>query len=71
MSVSERITLGIPLDISVMNEVDFDKLPGIGPALAQRIIEFRQNNGGVLRVTDLAFIEGIGEKKYRKIKEYF
>lgn len=71
MSVSERIVLGVPLDISIMNEADFDRLPGIGPALSRRIVTYRQNNGGFLRVSDLGNIDGIGEKKYRKIKEYF
>ncbi|OGU17824.1 MAG: hypothetical protein A2076_08080 [Geobacteraceae bacterium GWC2_53_11] len=71
MSVSERIVLGVPLDISIMNEADFDRLPGVGPALSRRIVAYRQNNGGILRVSDLGNIEGIGEKKYRKIKEYF
>lgn len=71
MSVSERIVLGVPLDISTMNEADFDRLPGIGPALSRRIVEYRQNNGGILRINDLGNIEGIGEMKCRKIKKYF
>lgn len=71
MPVSERIALGVPLDISIMNEADFDRLPGIGPALSRRIIKYRQNNGGILRASDLRAIEGIGEKKYCKIKKYF
>jgi competence protein ComEA len=71
MLVSERMILGIPLDISTMNEADFDRLPGIGPALAKRIVEYRQNNGGVLRVGDLTAIEGIGEKKFKKVQVYF
>ena len=71
MTASERMVLGIPLDISTMNEADFDRLPGIGPALAKRIAEYRQKNGGILSVGDLAAIEGIGEKKYNTIRAYF
>ncbi len=71
MSVSERLVLGIPLDISTMSENDFDRLPGIGPAMARRITEYRQNNGGILRVTDLKDIEGIGEKRYKVLMKYF
>ncbi len=71
MTASERMVLGIPLDISTMNEADFDRLPGIGPALAKRIVEYRQKNGGILSVGDLAAIEGIGEKKYNTIRAYF
>lgn len=70
IAVSERIVLGIPLDISTMSETDFARLPGIGPALAKRIAEYRQKNGGILRVEDLGMIEGIGEKKFRMIRSY-
>ncbi len=71
MTVPERMVLGIPLEISTMSEADFDRLPGIGPALARRIVEYRQNNGGILRVDDLAEVEGIGKKKYKTIRTYF
>jgi len=71
MTVPERLVLGIPLDISSMNEADFDRLPGIGPGLAKRITEYRQNNGGFMGVDDLAAVEGIGDKKFKKIKSYF
>jgi len=68
MTVSERMVLGIPLDLAVMNEADFDRLPGIGPALARRIIEYRQQNGGIYAVSDLEGVEGIGKKKLEIIR---
>lgn len=71
MTVPERLALKIPLDIKTMTESDFDYLPGIGPALAKRIIEYRQNNGGILRVEDLYLVEGIGEKKFKTLHGYF
>jgi competence protein ComEA len=70
MTVAERMVLGIPLDISRMSEADFDRLPGIGPALAKRIVLYRQKNGGILQVGDLTAIEGIGEKKLELIQKY-
>ena len=71
MTVPERMVLGVPLDITIMSEADFDRLPGIGPALAKRITEYRQKNGGILRVDSLTAVEGIGEKKYKMIRPYF
>lgn len=68
---SQRMVLGIPLDINSMNTSDFISLPGIGPALAERIIMFRQKNGGFMRVNDLRAIDGIAEKKYNQLKNYF
>lgn len=69
--VAERLLLKIPLDISSMTEDDFDLLPGIGPGLAHRITEYRQKNGGLLRVDDLAKVEGIGDKKFKILCNYF
>lgn len=71
MTVPERMVLKIPLDIATMDESDFDRLPGIGPVLAKRITEYRQKNGGILRVGDLAAVEGISEKKYRVLCGFF
>lgn len=71
MTVHERLVLGIPLDISTMTEADFERLPGVGPVLARRITEYRQNNGGVLRAGDLQNVAGIGSIKYRTILDHF
>lgn len=71
MTVPERLVLGIPLDISTMTEADFERLPGVGPVLARRITEYRQKNGGVLRVGDLQNVAGIGSVKYRAVLNYF
>jgi competence protein ComEA len=71
MTVPECLVLKLPLDITTMSEADFDRLPGIGPTLARRIVEYRHNNGGRLRVEDLNAVDGIGEKKYSMISKYF
>lgn len=68
---SERILMGIPLDINVMSETDFQYLPGIGPVTAQRIIAYRHKNGGSMEVRELLNVEGIGEKRYEKLKKLF
>lgn len=70
MSTAHRIVLGIPLDINAMTAEDLERIPGIGPVLAKRIIEYRQINGGKLEVKDLILIDGIGEKKYLALKKY-
>lgn len=71
LPASQRMVLGIPLDINSMKTSDFISLPGIGPTLAERIIKFRQNNGGFMRVSDLLTINGIAEKKYNQLRKYF
>lgn len=71
LPTAQRLLVGIPLDINVMNEADFDRVPGIGPVLARRIVEYRQINGGMMTVQDLLSVEGIGQKKYLSLCDYF
>lgn len=71
MPTRERILLGLPLDMNSMGAADFERLPGIGPVLAARIVEFRQDNGGKLRPEELLSVRGIGFKKYAVLKKYF
>ena len=43
-------------------------LPGIGPAQAQAIIDYRTQHGGFRPVEDLKDVKGIGAKRYEKLK---
>jgi competence protein ComEA len=45
-------------------------LPRVGPAVAQRIIDFRKENGPFKSSEDLMLVQGIGEKTYQLIKPY-
>lgn len=48
---------------------DLDKLSGIGPAIAQRIIDYRTKNGGFKDINELKLVSGIGDKMFEKIKD--
>ena len=68
---AERLVMGIPLDIATISEADLDKVPGIGPTLAGRIVSYRQNNGGRMSVSELLLVEGISERKFAALRKYF
>lgn len=67
----QKIVLGIPLNINTLRSEDLDLIPGVGPVIAQRIIQYRQANGGIMSPKDLINVEGIGDKKYNRLVKYF
>ena len=46
-----------------------DALPGIGPALAQRIVAYRSQHGGFRTVDELQKVPGIGPAKFEQLKD--
>lgn len=57
------------LDLNRATSADFQRLPGIGPALAQRIVETRERQGRFASPEDLRRVPGIGPKKLEAIRE--
>lgn len=58
------------ININTADIIELQKLPGIGPVLARRIVDYRDSAGTFKKVEDLLEIKGIGEKKLAKMKEY-
>ncbi len=58
------------LNINTATADQLQQLPGIGPTLAQRILEYRQLNGPFSSVAELVNVSGIGESKLESILEY-
>lgn len=56
------------VSINSASAEELDTLPGIGPALAGRIIDYRTQNGGFKSVDELKMVSGIGDKLYAKIQ---
>ena len=57
------------VNINTADEKELDTLPGIGPAMAQRIIEYRETEGAFQSIEDIKKIRGIGEAKFAKLKD--
>ena len=59
-----------PIDINTADEKALQELPGIGPALAERIVADRTANGPFTSLEDLARVSGIGEKTVEELRPY-
>jgi competence protein ComEA len=58
----------LPLNLNTASAAELEKLPGVGPAMALRIVEYRQKSGGFKRIEELMNVKGIGEKSFLKLK---
>jgi competence protein ComEA len=59
---------GAPLDLNAATAGELDQLPGVGPVLAQRIVDYRTQHGGFRSVDELRQVSGIGEAKFADVK---
>ena len=57
------------ISINTANKNELDALPGIGPSLAERIMEYRQVNGSFSDINELKKVPGVGQSKFDKIKD--
>ena len=57
------------ININTASVEELQQLPGIGPAKAQAIVDYRQSNGGFKTIEEIKNVKGIGEKTYEKLKE--
>ena len=58
------------IDINHADREDLERLPGIGPVLAGRIIEYRTSYGDFFEIDEIMEVSGIGEKTFDKIKDF-
>lgn len=57
------------VDLNAADAEELETLPRIGPALAARVIAWREENGGFRSVDDLRNVPGIGEKTFEGLKD--
>ena len=55
------------INVNLATVDELDALPGVGPVIAQRIIEYRKNRGPFARLKDLQKVKGIGPATTKKI----
>ena len=58
------------VNINTASAEELQRIPGIGPAMAERILDFRKQNGKFTAPEDMLQISGIGEKKFAKMQPF-
>ena len=58
------------VNINTAKQTELETLPGIGPTIALRIIEYRKENGEFTDIEELKEVEGTGEAKWEQIKDF-
>jgi len=61
-------TATAPVNLNTATVEQLSTIPGVGPKMAERIIDYRQKNGGFKKLEDLMNVSGVGEKSFLKMK---
>ena len=61
---------GEQIVLNTATEADLQRLPGVGPSMAGRILAYRQQVGRFEKIEDLMMVTGIGPKKFAKIATF-
>jgi competence protein ComEA len=67
---ASNLPSGAPIDINTASLEELDTLSGIGPAIAQRIIDYRQSHGPFQSIEQIKDVKGIGDALFEKIKDH-
>jgi competence protein ComEA len=60
---------GAKVSLATATLEQLDGIDGIGPTLAKRIVEYREQHGGFRSVDELRQVDGIGEKRFESLRE--
>jgi competence ComEA-like helix-hairpin-helix protein len=61
---------GSRININTASEIDLQRIPGIGPSLAKKIIEHRTIYGSFRRPEHILIVEGISENRFHEFRDY-
>ena len=59
-----------PIAINQATEKEFQRLPGIGPQIAGRIVAYREQHGAFKTIDDLTQVSGIGPRTLERLRPY-
>lgn len=60
----------VPVDLNHGSLEELQTLPGIGPVLAERIVQYRREHGRFMSMAEVKHVRGIGEKRFERLRPY-
>ena len=70
MRGARLVTLGLGVDLNQAAAEDLEALPGVGPALARRLVDYRRKLGPFQKLEDLEQVKGFGPKLVERLKPH-
>ena len=62
--------VGAKVNINTAKLEELQNIPGVGPSIAQAIIDYRKENGKFKNIEDIKNVSGVGESKYKNMESY-
>jgi len=59
----------LSLNLNTATPAQLEQLPGVGPVLAKRIVDFRDKRGGFKRIEELLAVPGISERRWKTLRD--
>lgn len=70
MPASDRLALGMPIDLNRATPEELALIPGIGRTTAAKIARFREEKGLFPSIDELKRVQGLGKKQYEEMRKY-
>lgn len=67
-SAASAEKVSAPINLNTATVADLERLPGIGPKVAARIVDYRTKKGPFKKTEELMNVQGIGEKSFLKLR---
>lgn len=69
-ALAQKTPPAAPVDLNAATALQLQQLPGVGPAMANAIVQFRKKSGPFERIEDLLAIRGITARKLAQMRPY-
>jgi competence protein ComEA len=66
----EKLSPGQTVNVNTADTAELQKIPGIGPSYAERIVALRKQRGPFVKIEEIMLVQGIGAGRFARIRQY-